>query len=142
MAVISISLPDTLLDQADRFIKRRAFGGRSELARAALRDYISQYDHDASTGRRTATLTLVYAHGHERVFSSIRHSHLDVVQTALHGHSGAQCVELFVLEGEAGRIRSFADALRSTREALRVGVTYTDMGHHDESTPSHHAHTH
>jgi metal-responsive CopG/Arc/MetJ family transcriptional regulator len=36
MAVVSISLPDQLLAQAERFMARRAFAGRSELARAAI----------------------------------------------------------------------------------------------------------
>lgn len=138
MAVVSISIPDALLDQAESFIKRKAFGGRSELARAAIRDYIAAHDNEGGPDERTATLILVYPHGHERVFSTIRHNHLDIVKTAIHSHSREQCVELFVLEGPASRIRSFADMLRATREALRVSVVYTDMG--QEATATAHPH--
>jgi len=125
--VVSISLPDALLAQTDSLVQARGFGGRSELARAALRDLLAAHDEHADAPHRTASLTLVYAHGHERVFSAIRHAHLDVVRTALHSHSHEQCVELFVLDGPAARIRSFADALRASRETLRVSLTYTDM---------------
>ena len=137
MPVVSISLPEPLLEEADALLKREGFAGRSELARAALRDFIAAHDEDAGLEQRTATLTLVYAHGHERVFSTIRHHHLDVVRTALHGHSGERCVELFVLEGPAERIRSFAGALRATREALRVSLTYTDLSHDRPTAPPH-----
>lgn len=140
VAVISISIPDTLLDQAEGFIARRAFAGRSELARAAIRDYIALHDNETRPGERTATLILVYPHGHERVFSTIRHNHLDIVRTAIHSHSREQCVELFVLEGDSARIRSFADMLRTTREALRVSLVYTDMGQEPSGKPHAHAH--
>lgn len=140
MAVVSISLPDTLLEEAEALVQERGYAGRSELVRAALRDFIARHDSDASEGRRTATLTLVYAHGHERVFSVIRHHHLDVVRTALHSHSGERCVELFVLEGDAARIRSFHDALVATREALRVSLAHTDLGAANGAGHAHHRH--
>lgn len=140
MAVVSISLPDVLLEEAESLVHDRGFAGRSELVRAALRDFIAQHDGDSTEGRRTATLTLVYAHGHERVFSTIRHHHLDVVRTALHSHSGERCVELFVLEGDASRIRSFHDGLVATREALRVSLAYTDLRVPGLASNDHHHH--
>lgn len=132
VAVVSISLPEELLAQADRVIEKRGFAGRSEFLRACVRDLIAAYavEEAQARGRRGASLTLVYPEGMERAFSRVRHEFSDVVRSMMHGHAGETCVEIFVLEGESARIRSFADALRASREALQVALVYTDVGPH------------
>ena len=141
MAVVSVSLPDSLVEQADAFIKDRGYAGRSELVRAALRDFLA---HEAApaAGQRSATLTLLYPEGHERKVGEIRHDHSDIVRSMMHGHvpprgetrRGAHdaasakgyCVEVFVLEGPGRRIQQFADALRGAKETRLVQTVYTD----------------
>lgn len=126
MAVVSISLPDALLAEADRVLAERGFSGRSELMRASLRDFVAQHRASRQPGRRSATLTLVYPEGRERHFSSLRHTHGHVVRTMIHGHAGDSCMELYVLEGQGAEIEAFADALRGARDALQVSLAYTD----------------
>ena len=126
MAVVSVSLPDDLLARADAFLDERGFAGRSELVRAALRDFLAAQEGPAREGPRSATLTLVYPHGHERKVGEARHEHTDIVRSMMHGHAGDMCVEVFVLEGSGRRLRAFADHLRAMRETRLVQVTYTD----------------
>lgn len=127
MAVVSVSLPDALLDQADDFIRARGFAGRSDLVRAALRDFLAREQAPAQGGgARTATLTLVYPEGFERKIGEIRHEHTDVVKSMMHGHSREHCVEVFVLEGNARRIQQFVDRLRAARETRLAQATWTD----------------
>jgi CopG family nickel-responsive transcriptional regulator len=126
MAVVSISLPDALLVRADRLIESRGFGGRSELLRACVRDFLVAHAAEEAKGVRQATVTLVYPHGLERHFTRIRHDFSDVVRSMMHGHAGDACVEVFVLEGDAARVRGFADALRGARDALQVALVFTD----------------
>lgn len=126
MAVISISLPDPLLESADRLIEKGGYSGRSELVRASLRDFIAANGAQSRTGRRTATVTLVYPEGCERVFSKLRHTFSDVLRTMMHGHAEDSCMEVFVLEGPGERIQEFADGLRGARDALQVALVYTD----------------
>lgn len=123
MAVISVSLPDDLLARADRLIDKRGFKGRSDVVRASLRDFLLAQDGPEGTGKRSATLTLVYPEGHEREFSKVRHLFGDVIRTMIHGHAGETCVEVFVLEGKHDRLHGFADALRATRTAHQVTLT-------------------
>jgi CopG family transcriptional regulator, nickel-responsive regulator len=125
MAVVSVSLPDTLVEQADAFITDRGYAGRSELVRAALRDFLA---HEAAphTGPRSATLTLLYPEGHERKVGEIRHDFTDIVRSMMHGHARGHCVEVFVLEGAAKRIQQFGDALRASKETRLVQTVYTD----------------
>lgn len=137
MAVVSVSLPDDLLARADAFLAERGLGGRSELVRAALRDFLGAQEGPAREGPRSATLTLLYPHGYERRVGEVRHEHTDIVRSMMHGHVSAPrggdaeggddvCVEVFVLEGPGRRIRAFADALRALRETRLVQVVYTD----------------
>lgn len=128
MAVISVSLPDALLAQADDFLHDRGFAGRSELVRAALRDFLGREGDAQREGKRSATLTLLYPHGYERKIGEIRHDFTDVVRSMMHAHASDLCVEVFVLEGPARRIRQFADALRAARETRLAQLVYTDTG--------------
>ena len=148
MAVVSVSLPDELLARADAFLEARGFAGRSELVRAALRDFLAAQDVPGrEAAARTATLTLLYPHGYERRVGEVRHEHTDIVRSMMHGHAGEMCVEVFVLEGQGRRIRAFADALRALRETRLVQVVYTDApgeetGGHGASPPGRRRHQH
>ena len=140
MAVVSVSLPDALLDQADAFAHERGFAGRSELVRAALRDFLARETSGGGAGnaRRSATLTLLYPHGSERKVGEIRHEFTDIVRSMMHGHAGDLCVEIFVLEGPGRRIQQFSDALRAARETRLVQPTWTDRA--PEAGDEDHAH--
>lgn len=137
MAVVSVSLPDSLLEQADAFIHDRDYAGRSDLVRAALRDFLAQQVAPVGAGTRSATLTLLYPDGYERKVSDIRHGYGDVVRSMMHGHTKGHCVEVFVLEGPGKRIQQFADALRGAKDTKLVQAIYTDAAGSVE-----HAHSH
>ncbi len=126
MAVVSVSLPDALLERSDAFLKERGFAGRSELIRAALRDFL-QHEAPQASGQTSATITLLYPHGSERKIGEIRHDYTDIIQSLMHGHAEDGCVELFLLKGDAERLRAFTDALRASRESLLVQAVYTDQ---------------
>lgn len=136
MAVVSVSLPDALLEQADAVIAARGFAGRSELVRAALRDLIVADQAAPASGMTSATVTLLYAHGGERRVGEIRHRFSDVVQSMMHGHAESSCVDLLLLKGQAPRIRGFVDALRAAPEARLVQAVYTEVPTPDPSPPN------
>lgn len=121
-----MSLPDSLVEQADAFIGERGYAGRSDLVRAALRDFLGREAEPPGGGPRSATLTLLYPDGYERKVGEIRHEFTDIVRSMMHGHTHGLCVEVFVLEGPGRRIQQFADALRSAKETRLVQAVYTD----------------
>lgn len=125
MAVVSVSLPDDLVDDIDRAISANGYAGRSDIVRAAVREFLAHLT-DAADGRRSATLTLLYPDGFERRVADIRHDYTDIVRSMVHAHAGENCLELFVLDGQARRIRQFEHALRAAKETRLVRVTYTD----------------
>src|SRR5687767_4526275 len=100
VTVVSVSLPVTLLKGVDKLSEKRSYAGRSEVVRAALRDFLHrELQEPARSGDRTATMTLVYPKGHERRVGEIRHEFGDVVRSLTHSDSDANCVEVFLLEG-------------------------------------------
>lgn len=153
MAVVSVSLPDSLVEQADAFITARDYAGRSELFRAALRDFLAHEAQPTAGGARSATLTLLYPEGHERKVGEVRHDFTDIVRSMMHGHVGGHsdgrrgahdassmkglCVEVFVLEGPGKRIQQFGDALRAAKETRLVQTVYTDAAGGDAAGHAH-----
>lgn len=127
MAVVSISLPETLLEEVDGFVDERGYAGRSELFRTAVRDLLNREAQETGEGERTATLTLIYPDEAERDVGEARHAFNDIVQSMMHGHTEAFCVEMFMLEGEVDRIHAFRDQLRGIREARMVETIFTDV---------------
>jgi CopG family transcriptional regulator, nickel-responsive regulator len=138
MAIVSVSLPDALLGEADAFIEARGFAGRSDIVRSALRDFLARERASMEGGgarARTATLTLLYPDGYERKIGEIRHEYGDIVRSMMHGHVPAttsggdeMCVEVFMLEGQARRLQEFADALRGAKETRLVQLVPTTTG--------------
>ncbi|HLE97712.1 MAG TPA: CopG family ribbon-helix-helix protein [Candidatus Thermoplasmatota archaeon] len=126
MAVVSISLPDAVLDRLDSFVAARGFAGRSEAVRASLRELMRETSE--RRGRRAATLTLVYEEGQERRIAEIKHDHSSVVKSMMHNHADGRCVEMILLEGDAAEIRRLADRLRSRRETVLAELVFTDVG--------------
>lgn len=126
MAVISISLPERLLERVDAFIEARGYAGRSELFRTAARDLLNE-ELEADGERRSATLTVVYPDEVQEDIGRVRHRFGDIVASMMHGHTDDHCTEMFMLDGPGERIREFLDALRGVREVRLADVTFTDV---------------
>jgi CopG family nickel-responsive transcriptional regulator len=126
MAVVSISLPERLLDRVDAFIEERGYAGRSELFRTAARELLNE-EIDREDQRRSATLTVVYPDEVQEDIGRVRHRFGDIVTSMMHGHTEHHCTEMFMLDGPGERIREFLDALRGVREIRLADVVFTDV---------------
>lgn len=129
MAVVSISLPERLLERVDAFIEERGYAGRSELFRTAARDLLNE-DIEPASEERSATLTVVYPDEVQEDIGRVRHRFGDIVSSMMHGHTEHHCTEMFMLDGSGVRIREFLDALRGVREVRLADVTFTDVVTH------------
>jgi CopG family transcriptional regulator, nickel-responsive regulator len=127
VSVVSVSLPPALVEDIDRVIQSRAFAGRSELVRAALREFLAANPaHADSDAQRTATLTLVYPKGQERRIGEIRHDYGDVLRSMMHSDVAESCTEVFMLQGPSRRIDEFVDRLKAHRDVRLAKAVYTD----------------
>lgn len=137
-----IAIERDLLDSFDTVIARRGYSNRSEAIRDAIR--ATMVEADVAAGARvTGTLTLVYDH-HVRdlteKLTEVQHDLGDAVVSALHVHlDHDHCLEVIVLRGAAGRLKSAADRLLAMRGVINGRLTLTSVptatprhSHHDE----------
>lgn len=123
--IISLSLPDEMVDRLDRLIERLEYKGRSELMRAALRDFLkSNAEEERMKGNVHAIIVLGYPERMERDLSEIRHQHNDLVKSLLHAHTHSQrCTTILQCEGPDQRLRKLLAELRGLRHLESIQVT-------------------
>jgi CopG family nickel-responsive transcriptional regulator len=125
MAVISISLPDTLLSEVEDKVDKHGYSGRSDLTREALRSFIEEFDADARLeGEVLATVTVVFREGSEaeRKVNSLRHDYGGTVIDDSHSCIDEdRCVEVLVLRSEMEEVNEILGKVRSSD-----GVVSTD----------------
>ncbi|MDR5655904.1 nickel-responsive transcriptional regulator NikR [Halodesulfurarchaeum sp. HSR-GB] len=136
MAVVSISMPDSLLEQLDAFAEEHGFTGRSEVLREASRTLMEEFDEKRLEDRDLmAIVTVLFDYQTtdvEEALIDLRHEYEDLVASNLHSHVGENnCMELFVLEGDLDEISEFVGRLRATKDTLLLDhsvVPVDDLG--------------
>ncbi len=95
-----------MVETIEEIQRSLGFSGRSELVRAALRLMLEdQRQKDSLKGRVTAILAVTHDQDDEEAVTRIKHVFEDVIRTHLHNKlSRSNCVELFLLEGDAEKI--------------------------------------
>ena len=114
MTIISASLSDVTLQQLQRIQKTMGFSGRSEAIRAAIRMLATESkEMEALAGKVTGILLLIHDHEAESLVTNMKHTFLDIIHTQLHNRfKEGKCLELFLLEGEADRVREMTEAFQ------------------------------
>ncbi|MGB9024260.1 MAG: CopG family ribbon-helix-helix protein [Candidatus Bathyarchaeia archaeon] len=107
MPIISASLTDTTLQELRRIQKTMGFSGRSEAIRAAIRMLAAESkERETLAGQVRGILLLIHEHEAESLVTNVKHTFLDIIHTQLHNRfKEGKCLELFLLEGEADRVR-------------------------------------
>jgi len=126
MTIISLSIPDSLVEQIDQTMKEKGFVSRSEIARQALRLYLTEdLKIEDVEGEAVATITLIYREtADRRRLLETQHVYGGLVSTFLHTHiHHGFCIEVIILKGEALLIRKFVDRLRQNQEITQIKVS-------------------
>ena len=113
--IISVSLSENLLEEISRIQMEMGFSGRSEVVRAGLRKLIAERkERERLSGRINSILLVVHDREDEDIVNKIKHEFDDVINTQLHSHlRGEKCLEIFILDGEAERIREIVDCFET-----------------------------
>lgn len=124
MPVVSISMPESLLDRLDEFIEEHDYSGRSEAMREGARGLFREFDDgELPTEEVVCVVTVMFDHqsGAETRLSELRHRHEGLVTSNVHSHADDACLEVFVTEGSVEAIGPFVSRLRGVD-----GVTAID----------------
>jgi CopG family nickel-responsive transcriptional regulator len=110
MPIVSLSFPDQMIKEMDQIQKSEGFAGRSELVRAAIRLlFEDSREKNTLAGHMNAIIVVTHDESNEAPITRLKHEFEVIVKTHIHNKiSQNNCVELFLLEGEAKMISSMA----------------------------------
>ena len=132
MTVISITLPEELLKQFERFIENRGYSSRAEAFRDAIRNLIAESEISRIGEKKSAaTIMVICEYGRKDVenrISDLRHEFDDVIIENIHRHIGDQyCLEILIAEGEAKRILDLMGRIRGIRGIQQVKAVFMPL---------------
>ena len=109
MAVVSVSMPEELLERIDQFAD----------------DLLGEFEDRKLEDRDLmGVVTVIFDYettSVEEKMMRLRHDHEDVVVSNFHSHVGGHhCMELFVLEGSLEDISTFVGKIRATKDTLTI----------------------
>ena len=106
MPIVSLSFPDQMIKEMDEVQTDGGFTGRSELVRAAIRLLLEDSrEKDAISGKANAIIVVTHDESDEAPITKVKHEFDEIVKTHIHSKIGqTNCVELFLVEGDARRV--------------------------------------
>ena len=108
MSIISLSLPNELLEQLDTILGEDRGANRSEVVRQAVRMYLTQ-------------------------FSELGHEFDDMITAYLHSHiSETSCLEVMVVKGASERLRSLIDGLKANKPVKQIKVSVMSINEKEQ----------
>jgi len=133
MGVVSVSMPDSLVDRIDEFTEEHGYTGRSEFLREAARDLLGEFEDRKLEDRELmGIVTVVFDYEGTNVeerMMQLRHEHENIVASNFHSHVGDHnCMELFILEGNLEQISTFVGKIRATTDTKTVDYSVTPIG--------------
>ena len=125
MTVVSVSMPEELLERIDEFADDHGYTGRSEVIREASRNLLGEFeDKQLEDKDLMGVVTVVFDYettSVEERMMDLRHEHERLVASNFHSHVGdSYCMELFILEGTLEDISTFVGKIRATQDTLSV----------------------
>ncbi|WP_158059198.1 CopG family ribbon-helix-helix protein [Halorussus halophilus] len=141
MTVVSISMPDELLDRVDSFADEHGYTGRSEVFREAARNLLGEFEDRKLEDRELmGVVTVLFNYENTAVeerMMHLRHEYENLVASNVHNHVGDHyCMELFILEGTLQDISTFVGKIRATQDTLTVDYSVIPVDGFGPLTPS------
>lgn len=133
LARFGVAMDEDLLERFDDLVARRGTASnRSEAMRDLVRDALVDAEWESSDAECVATVTMVFDHGHSDLsdkLDALQHAHHDKIVSAMHVHLDAHaCLEVLVVRGSAGDVRTIADTLLGTKGVKHGGIVTTTAG--------------
>ena len=125
MTVVSVSMPDELLERIDAFADEHGYTGRSEVVREAARNLLGEFEDKQLEDRDLmAVVTVLFdfqSTDVEQRMMHLRHDYDELVASNVHNHVGDHyCMDLFILEGSMADISTFVGKIRATQDTLSI----------------------
>lgn len=126
MGVLSVSMPEELIEQIDSLVERHDYASRSEFVRNATRSTVREFtDRQLEERPLAAVVPVLYPYDSPDIeigLTQLRHECGDIIRSNAHSCLGedAACLETFVLEGTLAEISAFVRTIETVSERIRV----------------------
>jgi CopG family nickel-responsive transcriptional regulator len=132
MSVVSIMMPEALLNRIDEFAEAHGYNGRSEVVRESTRTLLEEFqEQDLGSQMQMCTVTAVFEYCQPTVqqrLTRIRHVYDAIVSATTHAHVQDQyCMELYVLEGTVETLSGFVNTIRAVPDVQAVDYSITTI---------------
>jgi CopG family nickel-responsive transcriptional regulator len=119
---ISISLPEKLLRDLDRMVKKRGFDSRSQDVNDMLHQFLLEHKNDVGDDVMVGIITLFYdnaVQGLQKQLADLQVRYIDEVISSLHVHlMHNQTMEVLLVQGPARALQLIADEMTSRRGVI------------------------
>lgn len=132
LTVVSVTIPQDLLEKFDEFMKTRGYYSRSEAFRDALRSLIAE-NEVAKLEKGNVAATIMTTSEYERKdvnlkMGELRHEFDDVVDESFHRHIGEKyCLDIFIAEGKYERILDLIGIIRGMRGIQQIKAMFLSL---------------
>ena len=110
-----VSIEEKLLTKFDEHIIDKGYGNRSEAIRDLIRNELVSQQIENPNAESFGTLTIVYNHHHGDIsdkLNHVQHDYFKNIVSTTHIHLDAHnCLEVLILKGKAGALKSIADMI-------------------------------
>jgi len=114
-----VSIEEKLLEKFDVHIQDKGYVNRSEALRDLIRNELVSQQIENPKAESFGTLTIVYNHHHGDIsdkLNHLQHDYFENIVSTTHIHLDAHnCLEVLILKGKAGVLKSLADMILSIK---------------------------
>lgn len=130
-----VSIEEKLLAKFDTHISDKGYVNRSEAIRDLIRDVMVAQHVEDPEAESFGTLTMIYNHHHGEIsdrLNHVQHDYFQNIVSTTHIHLDAHnCLEVLILKGKAGHLKSLADMILSIKNVRHgkfvIASTETDL---------------
>lgn len=130
-----VSIEEKLLTKFDTHISDKGYVNRSEAIRDLIRDVLVAQQVENPDSESFGTLTMIYNHHHGEIsdrLNHVQHDYFQNIVSTTHIHLDAHnCLEVLILKGKAGHLKSLADMILSIKNVKHgkfvIASTETDL---------------
>jgi len=135
MGVVSVSMPEGLVEQIDELVEKHNYSGRSEIVRDASRKLVEEFTDKQLEGKQlVAVISALYPYDSpdiETGLTELQHEHSDLIQSNSHCCIGDDdgCLETIILKGTLKDVSTFVRAVETVSEEIRIDHTLYQVDH-------------
>ena len=128
----ALAIDEDLLVKFDKWMASSGYTNRSEAMRDLIRSALNESQWDRPEAKIVAVVSIVYDHSARLLAQDLAHKQHDehhCVMCSQHVHLDShQCLEVILMQGRAGQLRSLAEGIIATKGILAGKISIVSPG--------------